>query len=482
MSTSEFKEGDEPSDENNFYRDEAFRDSLGTINADGKRNFLFPKKVSGLYMKWRSVVAYVLLAFLLIAPWLQIGGQPFLMFNVLERKFSIFGNIFWPQDSFLLAMAMITGILFVILFTVIYGRIFCGWICPQTIFMEHVFRKIEYWIDGDRGQQMRLANLPWNGEKIRKRALKYFIFFVISFIIGNTFLTYIIGSTEWFKMVTDPPSEHLGGLSAMVIFTGLFFFIFAWFREQVCLIVCPYGRLQGVLLDRNSIVIAYDYLRGEKRARFKKNENREEAKKGACIDCNQCVDVCPTGIDIRNGTQLECINCAACIDVCDSIMEKTHQEKGLIRYASESMIHDKEKFRFTPRVIAYSAVLVVLMTVMGFLLRSRESIEATILRTPGILYQDRGENNYSNLYTFKIINKSVETLQVEVKVLEPAGRMEFIGTPTMDIEIQELAEGSFFLYLNKTDLSGANTDVQFGVYVNGVLTETLESNFNGPKK
>jgi cytochrome c oxidase accessory protein FixG len=474
---------DTPVEDFDLYRDESFRDSIGTIGEDGKRKILYPKKTKGRYMKWRSLVAYGLLVFLFIAPWLKIDGQPFLMFNVLERRFVIFGNVFWPQDFHLLVLAMISGVVFVILFTVVYGRVFCGWICPQTIFMEHVFRKIEYWIDGDRGQQIKLAKMPWNAEKIRKRLLKNGIFFLIAFAISNTFLMYLTGNDAWLEIVTDDTKDHVAGLAGMVVFTGIFFFVFASFREQVCLIVCPYGRLQGAMLDKNSIVIAYDYIRGEKRARFKKNENRADAKKGACVDCHQCVDVCPTGIDIRNGTQLECINCAACIDVCDSIMEKTGQDKGLIRYASEKQIREKIPFTFSSRIIAYTSVLVVLLGVMGFLLSSREQIEATILRQPGLLYQDREDGEISNLYDFKVINKSTETMDVDIRLLEPEdGRIEWVGQPDLQIDVQKLAQGKFFIYLNQDKLSSSNTEVKLGIYVNGELESTSTSNFNGPRK
>ena len=467
-----------------LYRDESFRDSIGTISEEGKRNFIYPKKAKGRYMKWRSAVAYVLLAFLFIAPWLKIKGQPLLMLNVLERRFVIFGNVFWPQDFHLLVVAMITGVVFVILFTVIYGRVFCGWICPQTIFMEHVFRKIEYWIDGDRGQQIKLSRMPWNApEKLRKRILKLSVFFIISFAIGNTFLMYLIGNEAWLQIVTDDPKDHIAGLAGMIIFTGVFFFVFTWFREQVCIIVCPYGRLQGAMLDKNSVVIAYDYVRGEKRARFKKKENREESGKGACVDCHQCVDVCPTGIDIRNGTQLECINCAACIDACDAIMDKTGQDRGLIRYASESQIREKKPFRFTTRVIAYTSVLVVLLGIMGFLLRSRENIEATILRQPGLLYQPHDNGEISNLYDFKIINKSPEELKVDIRLIEPeGGRLEWVGKPDLQIDVRELAEGKFFIYIPENQLSGSRTELKLGVFVNDELTQTRTSNFNGPRK
>lgn len=472
-----------PSVEQVIADSEAFRDSIATIAEDGKRKFVYPKKPSGRYTRRRSWVAYGLLVFLFLAPWLKIGGRPFLMFNIPERQFVIFGQVFWPQDFHLLVLAMLTGVVFVILFTVIYGRLFCGWVCPQTIFMEHVFRKIEYWIDGDRGQQLKLARSPWNGEKIRKRLLKNGIFFLISFAIGNTFLMYIIGSTAWLELVNDPPAEHIGGLSAMVIFTGVFFFIFAWFREQVCLIVCPYGRLQGVLLDRNSVVIAYDRLRGENRSRFRKGEDRKAAGKGDCIDCHQCVDVCPTGIDIRNGTQLECINCTACVDACDHMMDQVDLPRGLIRFASEAQIADRAPFRWTPRILAYSAVLLVLLGAMGFLLRSRTPVEATVLRAPGQLYQQRESGEISNLYTFKLVNKSAEPVDLNLVPEAPEGiRLEWVGRPDLHAEVGEIEQGSFFLYIPRADLKGSKTKVTLGVYRNGQRVDETTTTFNGPIK
>ena len=302
---------------------ESFRDSIATINEDGKRAWVFPKKPSGKFYDYRKIVSYVLLAFLFAAPFVKINGNQFLLFNVLERRFNIFGFPFWPQDFHLFVISMIIGVIFITVFTVAFGRIFCGWICPQTIFLEMVFRRIEYWIDGDRGAQMKLKRTKWTPEKIRKRVLKHTIFVIISFLIANVFLAYLIGSDKLLNYITEGPFKHLGTLFPLLIFTGLFYFVFSWFREQVCIIACPYGRLQGVLLDNKSIIVAYDHKRGEGengRKKFRKNEDRAALGHGDCIDCMQCVHVCPTGIDIRNGTQLECVNCTACIDECDDIM------------------------------------------------------------------------------------------------------------------------------------------------------------------
>src|SRR5690606_2262711 len=331
---------------------EVFRDSIATVTSEGKRAWVYPKKPSGKLYEYRKAVSYFLLAFLFVSPFLKINGNQFLMFNILERRFNIFGFPFWPQDFHLFVISMIIGVLFITFFTVAFGRVFCGWICPQTIFMEMVFRRIEYWIEGDRGKQMRLAKQPWNTEKIMKKGLKFIVFLFISFLIANVFLAYLIGGDKLISYITAGPLEHTGTLISLLIFTAVFYFVFAWFREQVCIIACPYGRLQSVLLDNKSIVVAYDHKRGEGesgRKKFRKNEDREALGHGDCIDCFQCVNVCPTGIDIRNGTQLECVNCTACIDECDHIMESINLPKGLIRYASEDNIEKKAPFRLTAR-------------------------------------------------------------------------------------------------------------------------------------
>ena len=410
---------------------EQFRDSIGTIDKSGNRSWVFPKKPSGKFYKYRSYVSYFLLAFLLSAPFIKINGNQFLLFNVLERKFNIFGFPFWPQDFYLLVISMIVGVVFIILFTVIFGRIFCGWICPQTIFLEMVFRKIEYWIDGDRGKQIRLDKQPWNAEKIRKRLLKWFIFFVISFLIANVFLAYLIGGDTLITYITGSPFDNTSTLISLIIFTCVFYFIFAWFREQVCIIACPYGRLQGVLLDNKTINVAYDHKRGEReagRSKFKKNEDREAIGKGDCIDCKQCVVVCPTGIDIRNGTQLECVNCTACIDECDHMMESVGLPKGLIRYASEDNIEKKKPFKLNARIKGYSAVLFILVGVLIGMLFLRNDVEATILRLPGQLYQHKENNIISNVYTFKVINKTTKDINdVSYKLMSQKGTIKLVS-------------------------------------------------------
>ncbi|QYA25255.1 cytochrome c oxidase accessory protein CcoG [Gramella sp. MT6] len=463
---------------------ERFRDSIGTVTSEGKRSWVYPKKPDGILYKYRKWVSYILLAILFSAPFIKINGNQFLMFNVLERRFHIFGKIFWPQDFYLFVLMMLIGVVFVVLFTVAFGRIFCGWICPQTIFMEMVFRRIEYWIEGDRGKQIRLDKQPWNGEKIRKKGLKWFVFFVISFLIANVFLAYLIGSDRLLLYIQDGPLAHLSTLISLLIFTGVFYFVFAWFREQVCIIACPYGRLQGVLLDTKSIVVAYDHKRGEKekgRAKFRKNEDREDTGKGDCIDCFQCVQVCPTGIDIRNGTQLECVNCTACIDACNNMMDAVDLPRGLIRYASEENIEKKAKFRFTPRLKGYASVLFILVSVLTGMLFLRSDIEANILRLPGQLYEHKENNMISNVYTYKLINKtSIGYEDVQFRLISHNGTINTVKEH-INVPANGLAEGTLFIEINKSVLNDDKDKVKIAVYSGDRLIETTGTTFLGPR-
>ncbi len=464
---------------------ENFRDSIGTLDDQGKRAWVYPKKPSGILYKYRKWVSYGLLVFLFASPFTKVNGNQFLMFNVLERKFNIFGFPFWPQDFYLFVISMITLIVLLALFTVAFGRIFCGWICPQTIFMEMVFRRIEFAIEGDRNKQMKLDRMPWNKEKIIKKGSKWTIFAFISFLIANIFLAYLVGSDRLLQYVTEGPSANLGTFIPLLIFTVVFYFVFAWFREQVCIIACPYGRLQGVLLDNKTINVAYDHKRGERekgRSKFKKNEDREALGKGDCIDCKQCVVVCPTGIDIRNGTQLECVNCTACIDECDHIMESVGLPKGLIRYASEDNIAKKKPFQFTVRMKGYSAVLFILTGILIGMLFLRNDVEATILRLPGQLYQHKENNIISNVYTYKVINKTSKNIKdISYKILSHKGKIELVSHSNFMVPKRGLAEGTLFIEINASALKGDKDKLEIGVFSGDKLIETTSTNFLGPR-
>ncbi|MCW5907155.1 MAG: cytochrome c oxidase accessory protein CcoG [Chitinophagales bacterium] len=455
-----------------------FRDSFGTITKDGKRNWIFAKKPHGKLYNARTVVSIVYLIVFFALPWIKVEGEPLFLFNLIERKFILFGMIFWPQDFFLFVLAMLTFMVFIVLFTVIFGRIFCGWVCPQTIFMEMVFRKVEYWIEGDAEKQRRLSTMPWNGEKILKRGGKFIAFFTISFIIANYFLAYITGMDNVLLYIREGIFAHLGTFIPLVIFTGVFFFVYWWFREQACLIVCPYGRLQGVMLDPNSIVVAYDYVRGEPRGKISK-ETIET--KGDCIDCFDCVRVCPTGIDIRNGTQMECVNCTACIDACDAIMTRVHRPTGLIRYASENNIKKGEKLHLTTRTAAYSVVLLILLAVLTTFLVTRKDIQTTVMRAQGMLYQNQPDNKISNLYNIKMINKTRKKIPVTLKLEDShlKGEIKMVGKD-MVVEKEAIGDGVFFVILNKDDLHQRKNKIEIGVYSGERKIDEVRTNFMAP--
>jgi cytochrome c oxidase accessory protein FixG len=458
---------------------ESFRDQISTVNKEGKRKWVFPKKPSGRFYNARNIVSSILLLILFVTPFIKVNGQSFMLFDIINRNFILFGIPFGPHDFFLFVLAMIATIVFVILFTAVFGRVFCGWACPQTIFMEMVFRKIEYRIEGDFREQKKLNAAPWTGNKMFKKTLKHIIFYAISFIIANFFLSYIISMDELIKIISDPPSQHIQGLVAILIFSAVFYWVFSYFREQVCTMVCPYGRLQGVLLDRDSIVIAYDNIRGEPRGRLKKNEIHEN--QGDCIACNLCVDVCPTGIDIRDGIQLECVNCTACIDACDNVMDKINKPRGLIRFASINSIEKNTKFKFTPRAIGYTILLTVLTGILTFLLVTRTDFSVNILRTPGLLYQERPGGKVSNIYDLNIVNKTFDEAEIFLKLENIEGELSMVGKDLI-LEPQGIVEAKFLVILSNIDIVKMNTPLEIGVYSGDKLIKKISTSLLAPIK
>ncbi|MCH7398922.1 cytochrome c oxidase accessory protein CcoG [Belliella sp. DSM 107340] len=457
----------------------SFRDSLGTVQEDGKRNWIYPKKVSGKFYRWRTYLSWVLLAIFFAGPFIQVGGRPYMLFNIFERKFIIFGAAFWPQDTHLLIFLLLIFFVFIILFTAVFGRVFCGWACPQTLFMEMVFRKIEYWIEGDANQQRKLNAMHWNSEKIWKKGSKMAIFTFISLLISHTVMAYLIGVDQVKEIISQPPSAHLSGFIGLMAFTGIFLFVFSWFREQACIVVCPYGRLQGVLLDANSINVTYDHIRGEPRGMIRKIK-LEETPKGDCIDCSLCVQVCPTGIDIRNGVQMECVNCTACIDVCDEVMVKVDRPKGLIRYASDNSILKQTQKLLTPRVKIYSFLLIILMGAFVALIATRDDLGATITRFRGMTYQARDTGEISNLYEVSFINKTFDAQQIELKAEDPLYQVEVVGDQNWTLEGQSKFDGRFFLVKNQKDVLVNQDNVVLLLLQNGEVIDKIKTSFVGP--
>lgn len=458
---------------------DSFRDALASVQDDGKRNWVYPKKVKGLFYKYRSYLSWVLLAILFAGPFIKVGGRPYMLFNIFERKFIIFGAAFWPQDTHLLIFLLLIFFVFIILFTVVFGRVWCGWACPQTLFMEMVFRKIEYLIEGDANQQRALNEKPWDTEKVIKKGIKLSVFIVISLMIGHLVMAYLIGVDQVIEIVSQPPSANMAGFVGLIAFSGIFMFVFSWFREQACIVVCPYGRLQGVLLDDNSINVMYDYVRGEPRGPIKKNQS-ENLGKGDCVDCSLCVQVCPTGIDIRNGTQMECVNCTACIDACDDVMLKVERPKGLIRYASENSIKEGFQKLVTGRVKGYTVVLILLVVAFVSLIVTREDLQGTITRFPGMTFQAREDGTVSNLYQITLINKTFEPQKVELQALAEGMKVEIIGAKEWILEPQTKFEGRFFLVRNQAEVKVNQEKVKVALIHNQEEIDQIKTNFMAP--
>lgn len=460
----------------------SYRDTISLVDKGGHRNWVYPKKPNGPLYKGRTWFSITLMALLFAGPFLKLNGHPILLLNILERKFIILGIPFWPQDLPLFALLMLTFVVFIIVFTVVFGRVFCGWACPQTIFMEMLFRKIEYFIEGDFKAQKKLDAQNWDTEKIVKKSSKHILFFLLAIAIANTFLSYLIGVEEVEKLIIDGPFAHKGQFTALIIFSAVFYAVFAKFREIICIVVCPYGRLQGLMLDKNSIVVAYDFIRGEPRGLHKKGASQNL---GDCVDCNRCVQVCPTGIDIRNGTQLECINCTACIDECNDVMLKTHQPKGLIRYGSQDEISKGNKKRITLRSGAYITILIMLMSVLSYLLATRDEVATTILRTPGMLYQQQDEAHISNMYNFEVVNKTFNDQHIDLKIKSPANTtLKMVDRNTSELLLKEddIIKGSFFLIMPQAGVSQNNIEAEIELYSNGNLIKTIKTNFVAPIK
>lgn len=460
---------------------EEFRDRLSTITEEGKRRWIYPKKPKGRFYNWRTYLSWILLAILFGLPFIKIDGHPFILLNILERKFILFGLAFWPQDFHLVVLALLSLILFVVLFTSIFGRLWCGWACPQTIFMEMVFRKIEYLIEGDFHEQRKLNSEPWHLKKIFKKGLKLGIFYFISFIIANTFLAYIIGIDELWKIIREPIKDHLFGFITINLFTFVFFMVYARFREQVCHIVCPYGRFQSVLVDNDTIAVTYDFKRGEPRAKLSERKNSEK-NFGDCIDCGLCVKVCPAGIDIRNGIQLECIQCTACIDACDSVMDGIGKPRGLIRYTSYNGITQGYKIKTTWRTYAYAAVLAILLTTFFTLLITRPDTETTFLRQRGTLYQTLPSGEIANIYQYKIVNKTFKTMEFDFKMVNPANATLQYIDPIKPLASQSIFDGRLFIAIKPEDITKNPLEIKLELWANGEKKEELSSTFVSPEK
>lgn len=456
-----------------------FRDTLYTIDQRGRRKWVYPSLVKGQIFWRRLIVAYSLVLFYLVMPWLVIGGKQGIFIDIIHRRFVFFGIEFWATDTFFLFLLLAGAGIALFFFTALFGRVWCGWACPETVFLEFVFRPIERLIEGGPAQRLRLDQQPWGIEKIWKKMLKHSISASFAWVLASTFLAYFIGADKLLNMMVQSPLSNPGLFSLTIILMGVLGFQFGWFREQFCTVLCPYARFQSVLMDDNSLVVGYDRVRGEPRGKIKKNESTN-SEHGDCVDCGLCVRVCPTGIDIRNGLQLECINCTACIDACNSIMEKVGRPLGLIRYDTESRLKGGKIRIVRPRVVIYASVLVVALLVFSYKLSYRELSEIQIVR--GALdssYNTLPNDVISNHLHVHISNKSGELRKYEFISPDP---MVALVTPVspFPVSAESMLTTPLFVNFPKTILDKGKRKIQIEINDDHGFTSHQEITILGP--
>ncbi|MFO8027369.1 MAG: cytochrome c oxidase accessory protein CcoG [Opitutales bacterium] len=459
-----------------------------TINQDGSRYFIHPADVKGFFTRWRQAFALLLIAIYVSLPWIPIGGHPAVFLDVLNRRFHLFGLSFAAQDLWM-TFFFITGLGFSLFFvTALFGRIWCGWACPQTVFLEHVYRRIERWIEGDSHARRKLDAAPWTGDKTIKRVVKHGLFLLISAAIAHLFLAYFISIPELYRWMTASPTEHWGAFVFMAVATAIIYFNFAWFREQLCIVICPYGRLQSALIDDDSVIIGYDEKRGEPRGPAKKEGF------GDCIDCYRCVQVCPTGIDIRQGLQMECIGCANCIDACDAIMTKLDRPKGLIRYDSQAGLAGKKRRFLRPRVFIYAALMLAGATAFTLSAMQLRSANMNIVRMSGAPYFIT-DTTVRNQYMVRVINKANEAKTYQLDSSSPfknyrmGGNVDGITVPPMGEEVRPVIisvdrsayEGGFPLELSLISPDGGTITTKEAEFL-GPNPQILEKHGSGTSK
>lgn len=446
-------------------KQKTFRERPDTLDDQGNRKWIKVRQPKGKWYTRRTVVASFLLLFFILAPIIKIGGKPFMLLDVVNRKFHLFGATVYSQDTDIMAIVMAVTVIFVVLFTVVFGRFWCGWACPHTVFMEMIYRRIEYLFHGNY-QRGRRAKVPSRFAV----AIKYVLYFLVTLFFTNVFIMWFTGPKGLWIIWKSPFHEYWQVYAAMFVVTAVYFWIYAYIREGVCTLFCPYGRMQGVLLDAKSITVAYDYKRGEPRR-----------IKGDCVDCGGCVSVCPTGIDIRNGTQLECVNCTACIDECNIIMRKMKKPEGLIRFASNYSIETGKSSIKSLRTYAYSGVLFILLVALVVAISGRTAVDASLLRMPGTMYQEASSDTISNIYQLKVVNKTEGFKNIELKFLRPNNSAFFLSEHPIKLNENGSFDGVLILKQAKSDIKTKNAPVELGLYWDGKLLETTAATFIAPK-
>jgi cytochrome c oxidase accessory protein FixG len=447
---------------------------LPTLNEDGSRYWIRPRPSAGTWLDRRRIVGYALIAFFVTLPHLRFAGKPLILLNVPRREFTLFGTTFLPTDTLLLMLMLGSCVLAVFLFTSLFGRVWCGWGCPQTVYMEFVFRPIERLIEGGRGASLSLDGK--SGVMGSRRVLKYLIYIPICLAMAHTFLAYFVGTDTLAQWVRLSPLEHPTPFIVMAVTTLLIFADFGWFREQTCLIACPYGRWQSALLDKRSMIVAYDPVRGEPRAAGR--ARTEES--GDCIDCKACVYTCPTGIDIRNGLQMECIHCTQCMDACDTIMTGLNKPKGLIRYASQEGLAGKKQSLLRPRVIVYAIILGSAVTSLAVALATRSPAEFTLLRSSSEPYQMESDGRVGNQIRIKIVNRTntIRTYNVRIDSL-PSGT---VIAPELPISVGGGGQRttSIFIVVDRKEFKAGLRPITIGLQDDDGFSTSVKFTLLGP--
>lgn len=437
------------------------------------RKWIYAMQPKGTWYKRRQLLNYIMLAAFFAGPFIHINGHPLILIDIIRGKFILFGSLYVAQDFIFLGIGMLLTMVLIIVVTLRYGRVFCGWACPQTVFLEMVFRKVEYWIEGPAHIQKKNSGLPMTANRAFRRTLKHLVFVLISLIVAHTVAAYLIGIHGIVNEMYASTGFHWGWISFVFGFAGIFYAVFASVREIVCTVICPYGRLQGVLTDADSLSVAYEYNRGEPRSR-----KRKEPNLGDCIDCNMCVNVCPTGIDIRNGIQMECVQCTACIDACDAMMENVGKPKGLIGFYTATQLQNKKEKTNRYRNNIYTAAFFVILGIFAFMFFNRKMFDSTIIKVPGLTYQIQ-DGIVSNLFSIKVINKSLDTKPFAISVAYPGAEIEYVGNTLDSLRSGVTEKQTFFIRIPKAELSGRRNKLKIDIWSGDALVDTRSVVFLG---
>ncbi len=465
---------------------EAPEEVLSTMTKDGKRKWLYPTLSKGQFYTRRLILGWALIALFVLLPVIQINGKPAVLIDFIHREFAIFGLLFYPTDTLLLLLLMISVVLSIVLITALLGRVWCGWGCPQTVYLEFVYRPIERWIEGKEHVRKKRNEGPWNWDKVWRKSLRFSIYLVISLLLANVFVSYFVGWHNLIAWMQRSPGENWGFFTMMAFTTGMILFDFGYFREQMCLITCPYARLQSVLLDEDSMIVSYDPNRGDPRARRSKKKIEQEMAgdipaQGDCIDCFACVRTCPTGIDIRDGLQMECVTCTQCIDACDAIMDKIGKPKGLIRYTSEHELDGVKTRGIRPRTVIYSAIILGLVTALSIMLFTRGAYDINVGRSVGEPFTVLPDGRISNRLRFRVRNQKAQATSFNIVVVQPEGvQLNIIGATPVTLEPAEMKRTEAWVIIPEEAFEGDTTEGVFNLEFSDGTTEQVKFTLLGP--